>query len=537
MKEAITLGLVLIVSGVAAADRPLQPDPQATAREVDAILLREVHSGDTSLFAPRADDMTFLRRISLDVVGRNPTPVEILDFVIDSDPTKRSKVVARLLDDAAYGQNWAGYWRDAIMYRRSEDRAILASAALEGFLAEQLNRNAPWSEIVAALITAEGDVREEGATGLIMAQGGKPEETTAEIARLFLGIQIQCAQCHDHPTDRWKREEFHQLAAFFPRVAVRPKRDGEQRSFEVAVNDGAGFLGAGAMNRFRGTPEHFMPDLDRPEERGRRMQPVFFLSGEELPFGTPDAVRRERLADWITAIDNPWFARAFVNRLWSEMAGEGFYEPVDDIGPDREATAPETLDCLSVAFTQSGYDIKWLIRTIAATQAYQRESRSRRQPDETPFVANCSQRLRSDQIYANLQQALELPQQRIAGRGAYGLNRTPQLLFAQAFGYDPSERRDEIAGSIPQALVLMNSPMIAGALRAAPGTMLGRLLRDLENDEDVIVELYLRSLAREPSEDELQTCLTHIRETGSRAEGHEDILWSLVNSTEFVHRP
>jgi hypothetical protein len=179
--------------------------------------------------APLVADETFLRRISLDIVGRNPTPVEILDFVLDVDPEKRSKTVARLLDDPRYGENWAGYWRDAIMYRRSEDRALLASAALEGFLKEQFNRNAPWSEIVAAFITAEGDVREEGATGLIMAQGGKPEETTAEVARLFLGIQIQCAQCHDHPTDRWKRDEFHQLTAFFPRVAVRPKRDGEQR--------------------------------------------------------------------------------------------------------------------------------------------------------------------------------------------------------------------------------------------------------------------------------------------------------------------
>jgi hypothetical protein len=520
-----------------AAERPLQPDPLATAREVDAILLEEVHGGDASRLAPIASDEVFLRRISLDIIGRNPTPVEVLDFVLDADPAKRSKLVAKLLDDPRYGENWAGYWRDAIMYRRSEDRALLAAGALEEFLKEEFNKNSPWSEIVTAFITAEGDVREEGATGLIMAQGGMPEETTAEVARLFLGIQIQCAQCHDHPTDRWKREEFHQLTAFFPRVAVRPKRDGEQRSFEVAANDGPGFTGGNNMNRFRGTPEHFMPDLDRPEERGLRMQPVFFLSGEKLEFGVRDAERRWQLADWITAIDNAWFSRAFVNRMWSEMVGEGFYEPVDDIGPDREATAPETLDCLSVAFTESGYDIKWLIRTIAATEAYQRESRSRRNPDEPPFAANVAQRLRADQIYNNLQQALELPQQGLAaGRGPYGFNRTPQVLFAQVFGYDPSERRDEVAGSIPQALVLMNSPMVSAFMRAAPGTMLGRVLRDVDSDEDLTVELYLRTLCREPSDKELDACLAHRREATTRGEAFEDVLWSLVNSTEFLHR-
>jgi hypothetical protein len=267
------------------------------------------------------------------------------------------------------------------------------------------------------------------------------------------------------------------------------------------------------------------------------MQPVFFLTGEKLEFGVRDEVRRGQLADWITAIDNAWFSRAFVNRLWSEMVGEGFYEPVDDIGPDREATAPETLDCLAVAFTESGYDIKWLIRTIASTEAYQRESRSRRDPDEPAFTANVAQRLRADQVYNNLQQALELPQQGFAaGRGPYGFNRSPQFLFSQTFGYDPSERRDEVAGSIPQALVLMNSPLVNAAMRAAPGTILGRLLRDNDNDEDVIVELYLRTLAREPSDRELDSCLAHRDEAATRAEAFEDILWSLVNSTEFLHR-
>jgi hypothetical protein len=254
-----------------------------------------------------------------------------------------------------------------------------------------------------------------------------------------------------------------------------------------------------------------------------------------------------------------------VNRIWAELVGEGFFEPVDDLGPDRKPSAPETLDCLAAAFTESGYDVKWLLRTITATEAYQRESRARRNPDEPPFAANVAQRLRADQVYNNLRQALQLPQPMLAARGPYGVNRTPQSLFSQVFGYDPSERRDEVAGSIPQALVMMNSPMLSAAMQAgppmpgrfepgafgrppfgrgpafgvgrrAPQPMLERLLRENDDDRDLVVELYLRVLARKPSSKELRTCLAYRRDVKDRAEAFEDILWSLVNSTEFLHR-
>ena len=130
-------------------------------------------------------------------------------------------------------------WRDVIMYRRSDPRAQLASESLQAFFTDQLNQGTPWSDVAEQMITATGDVREVGATGLLMAQEAKAEETAAEVSRIFLGIQIQCAQCHDHPTDRWKREQFHQLAAFFPRMSLRPVMDGERRTFEVVSMDRA----------------------------------------------------------------------------------------------------------------------------------------------------------------------------------------------------------------------------------------------------------------------------------------------------------
>src|SRR5690606_32829093 len=187
----------------------------------------------------------------------------------DQSADKRSQTVDRLLDDDAFGANWAGYWRDVIMYRRSEERARLAEPALTRYLTDELNQNTPWDEIARSFITATGDVREHGATGLIMAQNGDTDNLTSELSRIFTGIQIQCAQCHDHKTDRWKREQFHQLAAFMPRVVVRPVNTGDRRTFEVQSIDPAGQrLRANA--RFRNRGEHFMPDLDDPSARGTK---------------------------------------------------------------------------------------------------------------------------------------------------------------------------------------------------------------------------------------------------------------------------
>jgi hypothetical protein len=516
--------------------------PQEAAAQVDRLLASEMLSGvETKPAGPTSDEI-FLRRVTLDIIGRLPDRDEIEKFTADTDPDKRQKVVQKLLTDERYGENWGRYWRDVIAYRRSDDRAAISLPAMTTYLTAQLNQNTPWDQIATAMITASGDVRENGQTGLIMMQGGRPEETVAEISRIFLGIQIQCAQCHDHPTDRWQRQQFHELAAFFPRVAIRPNRDAEMRSFLVVANDAPGRGRPNMNNRFRGTPEHYMPDMENPAARGTLMQPVFFATGQKLDRGTPDAERRGKLAEWITSPDNPWFARAMVNRMWSELTGEGFYEPVDDMGPDRTATAPETLDYLAGEFAASGYNVKWLMESILATEAYQRDSLSRRDADDAPMLANCPQPLRGDQLYDALTSALELPQVSGAvgpgGPGQFrrgrGGGRGP---FVQTFGYDPSVSRDEVTGSIPQALMLMNSPVvnegISGANRRG---VLGRLLAGVKEDDQLTTELYLRVLARGPSPSELQTCLNYVEETNNRREAFEDILWALVNSTEFLYR-
>jgi hypothetical protein len=423
------------------------------------------------------------------------------------------------------------------MYRRTEQRALIASPALTDFLTNELNGQPHWNEIAHKFITATGDVTENGAAGLIMAQMASAEDTTAEVSRIFMGIQIQCAQCHNHPTDRWKREQFHEMAAFFPRLSIRPVREnGKQRSFAVVSVDKG--KNKRPNNPRQGSTEHYMPDLEHPEADGKLMTPVFFVTGQKLDTGIADAERRDTIADWVTGRENRWFAKAYVNRMWSELVGRGFYEPVDDIGPDRQCAAPHTLDYLSERFAGTGYDVKWLFRVITATEAYGRQSRSRAEDPSAPFTSACPQRLRGDQLYNTLVEVLEMPEpKQDKGRNYRVALGGPRGMVNQTFGYDPSVNRDEVVGSIPQALFLMNSPELAKAMAGRQrGTSLGRLLVEIEDDRDLVAELYLRCLAREPKPTELATCLDHVKGNSDRTEAFEDILWTLVNSTEFLNR-
>ena len=526
---------VLLASGVQAEHlaRPLQ-----AAHTLDQSLQDEL--GTPEQTTPLVDDEIFLRRISLDLIGHLPTPDETTTFVLDPSPHKRAAMINQLLADPRFGENWARYWRDVMLYRRSDERALLASDSAVRYLSEQFNRGVRWDQIVTSFVTAEGSLGNDGTTALIASQWGEIPETAAEISRVFLGVQIQCAQCHDHPTDRWQREEFHQFAAFFPRIGVRAIREnGQRRGFEVYARNVPPNNKNATRNR---KLEHYMPDLDDPAAQGTLMEPVFFVSGQSMELGPSDAARRSPVAQWLTSAENPWFARAYVNRIWAELLGEGFYEPIDDLGPDRTAWAPATLDYLSNDFVASGYDVKRLFRVILMSETYQRESRPRRISTERPFVASCPQRLRGDQLYDALASALDLePENEPRSnrpKQAYQRSRTSARGQVNAvFGYDPSEPREEVQGSIPQALLMMNSPQLARAIDAKnPRAPLGQLMDAIVDDEQLVVELYLRCLGRQPSPTETTTCLEYINEVGDRAEACEDLIWALINSTEFLYR-
>jgi hypothetical protein len=534
-----------------AAEMPPRParvvrTPTLDAAQIDAMFDRLYEASQTKV-SPPIDDEAFVRRVSLDVTGKLPSPEQIGTFCRSTDPDKRARLIDQLLESPDYSRNWAHYWRDVFQFHASNTNPIQSRfSVLEEWLGEQLARNAPWDEVATTLITGSGQNDTSGPANFVIAQSGQPVELAGEVSRVFLGVQIQCAQCHDHPTDSWTRQQFHEFAAFFaglrqPRRITRPG-NGQLPVFEVAVQPGR--------------PRYTMPDLKDPQTQ-IPVEPRFFLADSEatVPAGLTSAQRRELAASYVTGQDNPWFAKSFVNRIWYALIGTGFYNPVDDMGPTRSANAPEILDALASQWQQGGYDVRWLLRTILNTQAYQREVRSMGTPDQAIFASGCPVRLRSDQLLDSLSQALDLSFEnptggmgRGKGTGGQGAVNplaaayrrrliNPRALFNFLFGIDPSTPNEEVLGTIPQALFLMNSPLLNRAIQGGDEkTVLGQILADTADDHDALDALYLRVLARRPNAKEVEVCDGYLAKVGNRAEAFEDILWNLVNSTEFISR-
>ena len=605
----MTALLVCFGSILSAAEVYDKSSPSEVAAEVDRLIIEELKTNDIAPAGIAADE-DFLRRVTLDIAGTLPSAREVTLFGLDPNPSKREQAIERLLTSDEYAAAWARYWRDVIFLRATNMRAGLANQSFVDWMTENLSENRGWDEIANDIVTATGDVRENGGTALIFAQEGLPEDVAGEVSRIFLGIQMQCANCHDHPWDRWKREQFHELTAFFPRISVRPVREDNQiRSYEVVSVDrsvnpsdrfqqlkdnaeqifrftdrnrdgkltkseaergplGRAFdviLERGDTNKDgglslaelkkvefpvpmqvgRGSTEYFMADLNDPSSPGTKIEPKFFVTGYTPKSGLADIDRRETFSEHLTSSQNEWFSRAFVNRMWAEMTGQGFYTPVDDMGPDRIAAFPEVLDLLAAQFTQSGYDIRWLMKTITLTQAYQREVRSAEPGTEVvPFASATATRLRGDQLYSSIVTVLggEEAQgrgrgpQMAAGAGMYRGIRSPRDQFSALFGFDPSTPQADITGNIPQALFMMNSPMLAGQINARSSTRLTGLLRKFPDNNDAIVELYVMILSREPSERELKITTDYLAEVGNREEAFEDLMWSLLNSSEFLSK-
>jgi len=541
---------------VKAAEKPkktVEP-PTLTPAKLDAL----VQSFLESTKAPAAattTDVEFVRRIYLDVTGKLPTPEQTRSFVTSSKKEKRAELIESLLNSPEYAANWGRYWRDVIRYHATnQNLGRVGLADLEKWLAEQIAKNRPWDEVTRDLITATGRSDENGAASFTLAHEGQAVEVAGEVSRIFLGVQIQCAQCHDHPTDPWKRQQFHEFASFFAGSRVRRAMKGgagQAAVFEVVA---------------QGRPRYTMPDLKDPQKQ-IPVAPKFFLASNAptLPAGLSVAERREAAANYITAQDNPWFAKAYVNRVWYALTGDAFYTPVDDLGPERTPKAPEVLDALASQWQKGGYDVRWLFRTILNSKTYQREVRSTFSASgRVPFAANCPSRLRADQILDSLAQALNLPldgrgpaagrapgQGKAAGKnslaadaknaagkvkGLGAAGRNPRAGFEFIFGVDPSTPNDDVLGTIPQALFLMNSPVINRGVEARNGTVLGEILAATPDNRAALNALYVRVLAREPTAKEVQTCGRYIENVGNRREAFEDILWSLINSTEFITR-
>jgi len=577
-------------------ERPVKTvtPPTLTSAELDRLIAQHLAKNDPKVEpAPQTSDVEFVRRIYFDLIGKPPTPEQFHAFVRDRSKEKRALLIDTLLNSRDYARNWAKYWRDVIKFHStSENLARVRFDALADWLAKQLHANKPWDQICSAMITATGRNDENGAVAFPLAYEAQPVEMAGEVSRIFLGVQIQCAQCHDHKTDAWKQRQFHEFAAFFA---------GTKQTTVVKASPGV--LPVFAVVA-QGPRRYTMPDKDNPAKR-IPIAPRFFLSSSKskpepaLPETIDIPVRRALAASYVTGQDNPWFAKAFINRIWYALMGETFYEPIDDIGPERTPKGAEVLDPLADQWRKGGYDIRWLFRTILNTEAYQRRVRSTANAaGKTPFASNCPSRLRADQVFDALTQALALPpdadgnminrkpnpngngpgqgQAKNAQKAQAALSvRNPKgaqnqaltkgslkkavqatgltaqvakkqgngqpgggmrLLVERLFGVDPSVPNEDVMGTIPQALFLMNSPVVNSRTLARPGTVLGEILTTTNDDRAALGALYLRILSRQPTAPEVEICGRHLASVGNRLEAFEDIYWSLINTTEFVTR-
>ena len=535
------------------------PKVRLKSADVDQLLGKEQRA-DQVKTAPLTTDEQFVRRVYLDLTGKLPTPQVVQSFVANKDSFKRRELIDRLLNSDEFNNHWARYWREVVASRATEQRIRVHDRQFEQWLHDQIKANTNWATMAREMITAKGmltfdlpflnsadskkqdDNFNPAVYFLLTSRGAEAvNERAAETARIFLGIQIQCAQCHDHPSDIWKQHQFHEFAAFFARTRDRLVRVENPNS--SSTNRNPMFRGQELVSLPRG--EHQMTDTKDPNKK--TTLPPKYLSGEGLRMGSSDQDRRNKLADFITSKDNYWFAAAFVNRLWGELMGQAFYQPVDNMGPLQEAMYPQVLLHLAAHFTATDYDIRDLYRVLLNTETYQRQIRIGDAADKhLQFAGSYPARLRADTLWESLESVLgslnnfqpprnrpgvnmPAPPPNRPGARRFGL----ENLFVQTFAMDPSARADSVEGTVPQALMLMNNPVIQNKIRAVGDNTLAKILREYQRDEEAIKALYVKTLARKPTNREARVALDYVKSQRNRNEAYEDLMWALLNSAEF----
>jgi len=534
MFRVMTLGFMLstLLAGTSLAEE-VDSSPESVAAHVD-VILRKQWAADQVTPADQADDAEFCRRVYLDLCGRIPPASIVRDFLADPFPGKRRQLVDRLLESPTYVVNYTNVWRAIILPEAGSDETIrFFLPGFEAWLRSRLAENRNFAEIAEELLTLP--LRSESMTNFeqpeepsplafYRAKQGKPEEIAGASARMFLGVRIECAQCHNHPFDHWKREEFWSYSAFFNDLPAMPMPQNPIEVVQVAIT---------------GTPPHSIriPDTDI-------IVPTRFLGGGE-PDWSQGASGREILAKWIVSDENPYFSKAAANRVWAHHFGTGIVDPADDLSENNPPSHPELLDLLAREFVAHDYDFKFLIRVITATEAYQRTSiRSHESQDNPRHFARMSVRgLTAEQIFDSLAQATGYlqpfdPEQPLN----FNQDQARQEFLETFEASSGSERQSTIL----QALALMNGTFSSEAtsvqemLRSRNdknGTLIAIAEAPFLSSGDRVDALFLTTLSRFPSNDERTRFLSYLNENAATdvpARPLADLFWTLLNTTEFL---
>ena len=463
-------------------------------------------------------DAEFLRRVSYDLAGMPPTVEELEAFRADKSPSKRSRMIDKLMARPEFIDHWALKWGDLLQVNRTRlgDKGMWA---FREWIRESLATNKPYDQMARELITARGSTFQNPPANFFRFTRD-PKVAMETTTQLFLGVRMVCAQCHDHPFEQWTQNQYFQLTAFFGAVGIKDGMDGnEEIIFEKRENR----------------------EIKHPKDG--RVMPAKFLYGVEK-MSPREADLRQSLAEWLTSRDNALFGKAMANRTWSYFFGHGIIEPVDDIRASNPPVNPQLLDALTKDFVQHNYDLRHLIRTIVNSRTYQLSFNANEwnADDETNFSHALPRRLNAEQLFDGISVATgtkpffkevpfgftaqELPDSKI-GKGG----------FLELFGQPDRqtscecERRTDV--SLVQALNLLNGSTIADAIADEKGRV-SKLVLSGASDRQIVDQLYLAALNRPPEPKELDFAQTYLSGGMNRAERAQDLLWALLNSNAFL---
>ena len=479
------------------------------------------------------DDSTFLRRVSLDVGGRLPTEEEAQAFLNNNDPGKRDAVIDVLLRSSGYADFFAGKWAMLLHNKRDLASDTVSNFAFHSWIRDSLLANTPYDVMVRDLLAATGEITTNPAVAWFK-RVKEPKQQLEDVAQLFLGVRMQCVQCHHHPFERWGQQDYYSLAAFFSQIGRKLSSTPEEE-----------------------TIFHKRGIAQAENKKTKQQVRPAGLGGGQLEIA-PDEDPRLRLAEWMREKTNPFFAKALVNRYWKHFFRRGLVDPEDDIRDTNPPTNPELLDALAAKFVQSGYDLKELIRTITQSTTYQLSSvlNEYNGIDQQNFSRYYPRRLPAEVLLDAIDGLTGTPTNfpdlppgtRAVSLPDNSYNRTTALLkvFGRPEGLSVCECERVDSASLSQSLHLLNSADIKGKLSGANGRA-ERLVKAGGTDAEKIRGLYFTAFARPPSAEEIREAEEYLKRPLTDARGEpmdplkakrnslEDLIWALMNAKEFSY--
>lgn len=496
----------------------------AVHNDVDRFVY-ERHQQLGLLISEKCSDAEFIRRASLDTLGKVPTPDRVRKFLANKDPRKRDKYIDELLADPDWADFWAIKWGD-LLRPNTRHVGVKPVMLIDRWMRRKFRAGTPYDEFVRELLTATGSSHEVGPVALLRDKRD-PKFLGAFVSRVFMGVRLECAQCHHHPSEKWGQEDYYQMAAFFGSL----KRKGQGISAPIS-----------------GEPEYWWWQTG-----GTVKHPV---TGEVMPPKPPDGPKadipdgtdpRAALVDWLIEKDNPFFARAVVNRVWGEMFGRGIVHPVDDFRASNPPTNEPLLDWLAKDFAQYGFDLKRTIRHILRSRTYQTSSLANDSNigDESNFARSYRRRVSAEVMSDALTAITGVPMKfQGLAQGVPAMqnwNRTMKSTLLDTFGRPdasaecPCER--DPSPTIVQSLHLMNSRSLEDRVAGKDGNA-AKLAKSKKNPGEIVEELYLMIYSRLPSADEKKVAAAIFKnekgEPVERQKAVEDLMWALLNTPEFV---